>query len=72
MEVRTGGRDDSGRIDSGHLPKRADVTHGLVLLGTHLYLMVVPSVVKYARVKFEKPRVYQLLCHEFVGPGMTK
>ena len=47
----------------------ADVTHGLILLGTNLNLMSVPGVVNYARVKFDKPRVYQLLCHEFCGTG---
>ena len=47
----------------------ADVTHGLILLGTNLNLMAVPGVVNYARVKFDKPRVYQLLCHEFCGAG---
>jgi cytochrome c oxidase subunit 2 len=47
----------------------ADVTHGLILLGTDLNLMAVPGVVNYARVKFDKPRVYQLLCHEFCGTG---
>jgi len=29
-----------------------DVTHGLILLGTNLNLMVVPGVVNYARVQF--------------------
>jgi cytochrome c oxidase subunit 2 len=47
----------------------ADVTHGLILLGTNLNLMAVPGVVNYARVKFDKPHVYQLLCHEFCGTG---
>lgn len=47
----------------------ADVTHGLILLGTNLNLMAVPGVVNYARVKFDKPNVYQLLCHEFCGAG---
>jgi len=47
----------------------ADVTHGLILLGTDLNLMAVPGVVNYARVKFDKPRVYQLLCHEYCGAG---
>ena len=47
----------------------ADVTHGLILLGTDLNLMAVPGVVNYARVKFDKPRAYQLLCHEFCGTG---
>jgi cytochrome c oxidase subunit 2 len=47
----------------------ADVTHGLIMLGTNLNLMAVPGVVNYARVKFDTPRVYQLLCHEFCGAG---
>jgi cytochrome c oxidase subunit II len=47
----------------------ADVTHGLIMLGTDLNLMAVPGVVNYARVKFDKPHVYQLLCHEFCGTG---
>ncbi len=47
----------------------ADVTHGLILVGTDLNLMAVPGVVNYARVKFDQPRTYQLLCHEFCGLG---
>jgi cytochrome c oxidase subunit 2 len=47
----------------------ADVTHGLILLGTNLNLMAVPGVVNYTRVKFDKPRVYQLLCQEYCGTG---
>jgi cytochrome c oxidase subunit 2 len=47
----------------------ADVTHGLLLLGTDLNLMAVPGVVNYTRVKFDKPHVYQLLCHEYCGTG---
>ncbi len=47
----------------------ADVTHGLILLGTDLNLMAVPGVVNYTRVKFAKPRSYQLLCHEYCGTG---
>lgn len=46
-----------------------DVTHGLILLGTDLNLTAVPGVVNYARVKFDQPRTYQLLCHEFCGTG---
>jgi cytochrome c oxidase subunit 2 len=46
-----------------------DVTHGLILLGTNLNLMVVPGVVNYARVRFDRPGVHQLLCHEFCGTG---
>jgi len=46
-----------------------DVTHGLILIGTDLNLMAVPGVVNYARVKFDQPRNYKLLCHEFCGTG---
>lgn len=46
-----------------------DVTHGLIVLGTNLNLMVVPGVVNYARVRFDRPGVYQLICHEFCGTG---
>jgi cytochrome c oxidase subunit 2 len=46
-----------------------DVAHGLILLGTDLNLMAVPGVVNYARVKFDQPRTYQLLCHEYCGTG---
>lgn len=46
-----------------------DVTHGVILLGTNLNLMAVPGVVNYARLKFDQPRTYQLLCHEYCGTG---
>ncbi len=46
-----------------------DVTHGLILLGTDLNLMAVPGVVNYARVKFDQPHDYQVLCHEYCGLG---
>jgi cytochrome c oxidase subunit 2 len=46
-----------------------DVAHGLILLGTNLNLMAVPGVVNYARVRFDKPGTYQLLCHEYCGTG---
>ena len=47
----------------------ADVTHGLIIPGTNLNLMAVPGVVNYARVKFDKPHAYQVICHEFCGTG---
>ncbi len=46
-----------------------DVTHGLILIGTDMNLMAIPGVVNYARVKFDQPRNYKLLCHEFCGTG---
>jgi hypothetical protein len=29
--------------------------------------MAVPGVVNYARIKFDQPHVYQVLCHEYCG-----
>jgi cytochrome c oxidase subunit II len=46
-----------------------DVTHGLIMPGTDLNLMAVPGVVNYARVRFDQPRTYQVICHEFCGTG---
>jgi len=46
-----------------------DVTHGLILVGTDLNLMAVPGVVNYARIKFDRPQVYQMICHEYCGLG---
>ena len=44
-----------------------DVTHGLQILGTNVNLMVVPSVVTSARVHFDHPGVFPVLCHEYCG-----
>ena len=46
-----------------------DVTHGVIIPGTNVNLMVVPGVVNYARVRFDKPGDYEVLCHEFCGTG---
>jgi len=46
-----------------------DVTHGFNVLGTNVNLMVEPAVVNEARVHFERPGVYPILCHEFCGEG---
>jgi cytochrome c oxidase subunit 2 len=46
-----------------------DVTHGMILIGSDLNLMAVPGVVNYARVKLDRIRNYQLLCHEYCGTG---
>lgn len=44
-----------------------DVTHGLQILGTNVNLMVVPSVLTSARVHFDKPGVFPIVCHEYCG-----
>jgi cytochrome c oxidase subunit II len=44
-----------------------DVTHGLQILGTNVNLMAVPGSVTPARIHFEKPGVYFIVCHEYCG-----
>ena len=44
-----------------------DVTHGLEIAGTNVNLMVVPGAVANGRVRFTKPGIYTILCHEFCG-----
>ena len=46
-----------------------DVTHGFQIMKTNVNLMAVPGTVNYARVKFDKPGVYHVLCHEYCGTG---
>jgi cytochrome c oxidase subunit 2 len=47
----------------------ADVTHGFQILGTNVNLMAVPGTVNYARVKFDQPGEYYIVCHEYCGTG---
>ena len=44
-----------------------DVTHGAQIIGTNFNLMAVPGAVNYARVKFEKPGDYLVVCNEYCG-----
>ncbi len=45
----------------------ADVTHGMMIVGTNVNLMAVPGAVNYARVKFDKPGEYLVVCNEYCG-----
>lgn len=45
----------------------ADVTHGMQIVGTNVNLMAVPGAVNYARVKFDKPGEYLIVCNEYCG-----
>lgn len=45
----------------------ADVTHGLQIVGTNVNLMAVPGAVNFARVKFDKPGDYLVVCNEYCG-----
>lgn len=44
-----------------------DVTHGMQIIGTNVNLMVVPGTVNFARVKFDKPGNYLVVCNEYCG-----
>ena len=44
-----------------------DVTHGMQIVGTNVNLMAVPGAVNYARVTFDKPGEYLVVCNEYCG-----
>jgi len=44
-----------------------DVTHGLLIAGTNVNLMLVPGAIANSRVHFSKPGIYSIVCHEFCG-----
>lgn len=44
-----------------------DVLHGFQILGTNINLMAVPGTVNYARVRFDEPGEYRIVCHEYCG-----
>ena len=45
----------------------ADVTHGMQIVGTNINLMAVPGAVNYARVKFDQPGEYLVVCNAYCG-----
>jgi cytochrome c oxidase subunit 2 len=45
----------------------ADVTHGMQIVGTNVNLMAVPGAVNYARITFDKPGDYLVVCNEYCG-----
>jgi len=44
-----------------------DVTHGFLIAGTNVNLMLVPGAVANSRVHFDKPGIYTIVCHEYCG-----
>lgn len=46
-----------------------DVNHGFHIHGTNVNLMAVPLVVNNAQVKFNRPGLYPIVCHEYCGSG---
>jgi len=46
-----------------------DVVHGMHLYEKNLNMMAVPGGINKSTVKFDKPGVYELICHEYCGSG---
>jgi cytochrome c oxidase subunit 2 len=46
-----------------------DVTHGFYIEHTGVNLMAVPGAVNAARVRFDAPGTYAMICHEYCGAG---
>ncbi len=46
-----------------------DVQHGFDIVGKNVNLMAIPGTINYARVKFDEPGEYLIVCHEYCGIG---
>ncbi|MCS6828075.1 MAG: cytochrome c oxidase subunit II [Caldilinea sp.] len=44
-----------------------DVIHGLKIANTNVNMMALPGQVSVLRAKFDKPGVYNYICHEYCG-----
>lgn len=47
----------------------ADVVHGFHIRGTNINMMAVPGTLNFKTMKFSKPGVYPIYCHEYCGTG---
>ena len=46
-----------------------DVVHGLIIYEKNVNMMAVPGGINKTTIKFDKPGVYQVICHEYCGSG---
>lgn len=46
-----------------------DITHGIIVEGHSINLMLLPGQVARQTTRFDRPGEYQLICHEYCGPG---
>jgi cytochrome c oxidase subunit II len=51
-----------------HVTSR-DVTHGMLVEGTNINMMIVPGQITQFTTHFEKPGTYPFMCHEYCGVG---
>ncbi|MCD8529220.1 MAG: hypothetical protein LRY27_04530 [Chitinophagales bacterium] len=47
----------------------SDVVHGFYLRGTNCNMMAVPGTINKKTVKFNRPGIYPIYCHEYCGTG---
>jgi cytochrome c oxidase subunit II len=46
-----------------------DVQHGFKIMDTNINMMILPGQISTLTTHFDKPGVYNLICHEFCGAG---
>ncbi|NPV78101.1 MAG: cytochrome C oxidase subunit II [Anaerolineae bacterium] len=46
-----------------------DVTHGMLLEGTNLNIMIIPGQISEITRRFDQPGTYLFVCHEYCGVG---
>lgn len=46
-----------------------DITHGFLLEGHDINLMLLPGQVAVATTTFKRPGTFAFICHEYCGPG---
>jgi cytochrome c oxidase subunit 2 len=46
-----------------------DITHGIIIEQHDVNLMLLPGQVTRATTTFNRPGTYQMVCHEYCGPG---
>lgn len=46
-----------------------DITHGILVEEHDVNLMLLPGQVSVTSAVFDRPGTYQMICHEFCGPG---
>jgi cytochrome c oxidase subunit 2 len=46
-----------------------DVQHGFKVAGTNINMMVLPGQISTLRARFDRPGVYNVICHEYCGSG---
>ena len=46
-----------------------DITHGFLIEAHNANIMLLPGQIAQARVRFDRPGQFHIICHEYCGPG---